>query len=196
MTGPTRHDHHQQPTENPFQAQPTTMAARLELAAPVTGVDGPPTGSGLRLVHRDGRPFTAEETDPRWRRPGAGHRASLGSWPISRGLPSMRCPWIASSPRPGGTERPVLAAVSPKSLFCAGQLVRAASVLAAVACGAWCFSGGWYGCARRAVTAVSGTSRNATTMPRSPFSMTLNSPSGHNYCGPGHRTTPRTRRRL
>ena len=71
-------------------------------------------------------------------------------------------------------------AVSPESLFCAGRPLRAASVLAAVTCGAWCFSGGCHGYVRRAVTVVSGPSRNATTTPRPPFSMTLSPPSGHN----------------
>ena len=38
------------------------MAVRPEVVALLTGFDGERTGSGQRFVHRDGRPFTAEET--------------------------------------------------------------------------------------------------------------------------------------
>jgi len=102
---------------------------------------------------------------------------------VARRLSVPRTPSVAMS-----------SAVSPESLFCAGRPLRAASVLAQLRCGAWCFSGGRDGYVRRAVTAISGTSRDATTMPRPPFSMALSLPSGHNYCGPGHRTMPRTQR--
>jgi hypothetical protein len=39
------------------------MAARPEVAALPTDFDLQRTGSGRRLVHRDGTPFTTEETD-------------------------------------------------------------------------------------------------------------------------------------
>jgi hypothetical protein len=39
------------------------MAARPEVVALLTDFDLQRTGSGQRLVHRDGTPFTAEETD-------------------------------------------------------------------------------------------------------------------------------------
>jgi hypothetical protein len=40
------------------------MAARPEVVALLTDFDLQRTGSGQRLVHRDGTPFTTEETDP------------------------------------------------------------------------------------------------------------------------------------
>ena len=39
------------------------MAARPEVVALLTDFDLQRTGSGQRLVHRDGTPFSAEETD-------------------------------------------------------------------------------------------------------------------------------------
>ena len=39
------------------------MAARPEVVVLLTDFDLQRTGSGQRLVHRDGTPFTAEETD-------------------------------------------------------------------------------------------------------------------------------------
>lgn len=39
------------------------MAARPEVVALLTDFDVKSTESGQRFVHRDGRPFTAEETD-------------------------------------------------------------------------------------------------------------------------------------
>jgi hypothetical protein len=39
------------------------MAARPEVVALLTDFDLQRTGSGQRLVHRDGTPFTAEEAD-------------------------------------------------------------------------------------------------------------------------------------
>jgi hypothetical protein len=39
------------------------MAVRPEVVALLTDFDVEPTGSGQRFVHRDGRPFTAEEND-------------------------------------------------------------------------------------------------------------------------------------
>lgn len=41
----------------------TAMAARPEVVALLTDFDLQPTGSGQRLVHRNGTPFTTEETD-------------------------------------------------------------------------------------------------------------------------------------
>jgi hypothetical protein len=39
------------------------MAARPEVVALLTDFDLQPAGSGRRLVHRDGTPFTTEEAD-------------------------------------------------------------------------------------------------------------------------------------
>jgi hypothetical protein len=39
------------------------MAVRPEVVALLTDFDVEHTGSGQQFVHRDGRPFTAEETD-------------------------------------------------------------------------------------------------------------------------------------
>jgi hypothetical protein len=39
------------------------MTARLEVAALLTDLDVDRTGSRQRFVHRDGRPFTAEEAE-------------------------------------------------------------------------------------------------------------------------------------
>jgi len=39
------------------------MTARPEVVALLTDFDVEPTGSGQRFVHRDGRPFTATETE-------------------------------------------------------------------------------------------------------------------------------------
>jgi hypothetical protein len=41
----------------------TAMAARPEVVALLTDFDLQRTGSGQRLVHRDGTPFTTEEAD-------------------------------------------------------------------------------------------------------------------------------------
>ena len=41
----------------------TTLAARPEVVALLTDFDLQRTGSGQRLVHRNGTPFTTEETD-------------------------------------------------------------------------------------------------------------------------------------
>src|SRR5262249_57230714 len=47
----------------PARRKDTLMAVRPDVVALLTDFDVGPTGPGERFVHRDGRPFTAEETD-------------------------------------------------------------------------------------------------------------------------------------
>ena len=51
------------PTLRPSIRKDTTMAARPEVVALLTDFELRRTGSGQRLVHRNGTPFTTEETD-------------------------------------------------------------------------------------------------------------------------------------
>jgi hypothetical protein len=51
------------PASHSTHGKDTTMAARPEVVELLTDFDLQRTGSGQRLVHRDGTPFSTEETD-------------------------------------------------------------------------------------------------------------------------------------
>jgi hypothetical protein len=76
------------------------MAVRPEVVALLTDFDVEHTSSGQRFVHRDGRPFTAEETDLVVSATGEDMRAAAANWLARLSvLRNCSCLTSALSPR-------------------------------------------------------------------------------------------------